>query len=267
MATYAIGDVHGCYDSLCALLDAIDYQSTQDHLIFIGDLVNTGPCSLEVLRLIRSLGQTTVVLGNHDLALLAKGYGAITASLNPTLKSVCDASDGMELLSWLRHQRLFHIEECDQAVFVHAGIPPCWTIGQIKMFSSEVEAVLQGDRYYHFLSSMYGQEPAIWSDDLEGDDRLRYIVNALTRMRFCTLQGQLEFECKALVHPHDDFQPWFHWYQQPYHVFFGHWAWLKGQCHQERCYALDTGCVYGGFLTAINVETKQRIQVKARERP
>ena len=265
MATYAIGDVHGCYDSLCALLDAIDYQSTFDHLIFIGDLVNTGPCSLQVLRLVRSLKHATVILGNHDLALLAKGYGAITAPPSTTLKALMDASDGMELLCWLRHQRLLYTIKDYDSVFVHAGIPPCWATEMALACAKEVEDVLQGPYYHDFFSKMYGQEPALWSENLQSIDRLRYTVNALTRMRFCTSQGQLEFSYKERVHPHSDFQPWFEWYQQSHHVFFGHWARLMGQCDKPQCHALDTGCVYGGFLTAMNVETKQRFQINARE--
>ena len=265
MATYAIGDVHGCYDSLCALLEAINYQSTQDHLIFMGDLVNTGADSLAVLRLVRSMVDVSVILGNHDLALLAKGYGAIKVPPRSQLQSICDAPDGWDLLNWLRQQPLMHSLQDQQAIFVHAGIPPTWTVEQAQAHSYEVESVLQGKHYMEFLTGMYGERPDVWSDSLAGNDRLRYIVNAFTRMRFCTSEGQLEFEYKQTSHPNSDFQPWFHWYQQPYDVFFGHWAWLKGQCHQERCYALDTGCVYGGYLTAINVETKQRITVKACE--
>ncbi len=266
MASYAIGDVHGCYDALQKLLQHIDYRPDRDRLIFIGDLVNTGPDSLQVLRFIAALKNVKVILGNHDLVLLAQGFQAIP-KLKKKFKVICQADDGEVLLHWLRHQSLLHHDVTTNAVFVHAGLPPQWTIQQAALFAAEVEAQLRGESYKDFLSCMYGAKPDTWSDDLSGFDRLRYIVNAFTRMRFCTLQGQLEFNHKSLTPPSANFKPWFDWYERPSDVFFGHWAWLKGHCDHTRCFALDTGCVYGGHLTAINIETKQKFHVEGYFKP
>ena len=197
MATYAIGDIQGCYDSLLSLLDRCAFNPAQDRLWLVGDLVNRGPKSLETLRLIKSLGSAALtVLGNHDLYLLmvAEG-GAKYRGKDDTIQSVLDAPDAAELLDWLRHQPLCHTE----GVFclVHAGLLPQWTIARACELSGEVEAVLQGPDYREFILNLWGSEPAGWSDDLTGWARLRVIVNAMTRMRFCTSDGIMEFNAQG----------------------------------------------------------------------
>lgn len=264
MATYAIGDIQGCYDSLRRLLDRCAFDPVPDRLWLVGDLVNRGPKSLETLRLIKSLGDSALtVLGNHDLYLLmvAEG-GAKFRGKDDTIQSVLDAPDAAELLDWLRHQPLCHTE--GQFCLVHAGLLPQWTAARARELAREVETVIQGADYHEFIMNLWGSEPAGWSDDLQGWPRLRVIVNAMTRMRFCTPDGVMEFKVKGkLVNAPSGHVPWFDLPNRQSAdavLVTGHWSAL-GLKITPNLLALDSGCLWGGHLTAVRLEDRQVFQV------
>ena len=264
MATYAIGDIQGCYDSLQRLLEQCAFDPATDRLWLVGDLVNRGPKSLETLRLIRSFGDAALtVLGNHDLYLLmvAEG-GAKFRGKDDTLQPVLDAPDAGELLAWLRHQPLCHTE--GEFCLVHAGLLPQWTAARARELAREVEAMLQGAQFHDFVLNLWGSEPAGWSDDLSGWPRLRVIVNAMTRMRFCTADGTMEFKTKGkLVNAPPGHLPWF---ELPGRksagavLVTGHWSAL-GLKITPKLLALDSGCLWGGHLTAVRLEDRRVFQV------
>jgi bis(5'-nucleosyl)-tetraphosphatase (symmetrical) len=264
MATYAIGDIQGCYDSLQNLLAACDFDPARDRLWLVGDLVNRGPKSLETLRLIRSFGDAALtVLGNHDLYLLmvAEG-GAKFRGKDDTIQMVLDAPDAGELLAWLRRQPLCHTE--GEFCLVHAGLLPQWTAACARELAREVEDMLQGPRFHEFILNLWGSEPASWSDDLTGWPRLRVIVNAMTRMRFCTRQGAMEFKTKGkLANAPKGYVPWFDLpdRQSAESVLVtGHWSAL-GLKITPNLLALDSGCLWGGHLTAVRLQDRQVFQV------
>jgi len=264
MATYAIGDIQGCYDSLRRLLDLCAFDPAADRLWLVGDLVNRGPKSLETLRLIKSLGPSALtVLGNHDLYLLmvAEG-GAKFRGKDDTLQPIFDAPDKDELLAWLRHQPLCHTE--GEFCLVHAGLLPQWTIARARELAREVEAMLQGDGFRDLILNLWGSEPAGWSDDLTGWPRLRVIVNAMTRMRFCTPNGIMEFKVKGkLANAPTGHIPWFDLpgRQSADSVLVtGHWSAL-GLKITPNLLALDSGCLWGGHLTALRLEDRKVFQV------
>lgn len=266
MTSYAIGDVQGCLPTLHKLLDRLCFDSQRDTLWFCGDLVNRGPDSLNTLRFIKSLGGSArVVLGNHDLHALALAHGVIKAHPKDTLEALLKADDSAELLHWLRQQKLIHCDPDLGYVMVHAGIPPQWTLLQALEYAQEVEGVLRSDSAADFYPHMYGNEPACWHEDLHGFARLRVITNYLTRMRFCTADGTLELKHKGgLDKTPQGFSPWYKFrtpQNDPYHIVFGHWSLLNGDCPVAHIHALDTGCVWGGPLTAMNLETRERIAV------
>lgn len=266
MSTYIIGDVQGCYYELKELLALIQFDPSRDRLGFAGDLVNRGPHSLEVLRFIKSLCSPLVVLGNHDLFLLILGYDLIPEnSYEHTLHNVLLAFDKMELLEWLRHRPLVHYEKNNHAILVHAGLPPQWSIEENLQRAHEVSLALQGPYFKEFLRNLFGDEPCHWGDDLKGQERLRYITNAFTRMRFCNKNGELDLkESNKTNVAKKHFKPWFDWRQpekDKVDILFGHWAALNGQCDAPYCHALDTGCAWGHRLTALKLETKQRVTV------
>ena len=268
MATYAIGDVQGCFRALQLLLDKIRFDPEQDTLWFCGDLVNRGPNNLSVLRFVKRLGSSVkVVLGNHDLHLLAVHAGAKQASKKDTIQDIFQAPDCDELLFWLRQQPLIHVE--NPWVLTHAGVPHLWTVTQARSLASEVEAVLRSEHYCAFLHEMYGNNPACWSDDVDGMSRLRLITNYLTRMRFVTSTGVLNLNAKkGLETAPAGTKAWFAHPRQladkNYRFLFGHWAALEGHTYDPRFIALDTGCVWGGALTAMTLETGQLHAVKGR---
>lgn len=260
MSTYIIGDIQGCLQPLKRLLDVIHYDPSCDRIGFAGDLVNRGPESLATLRFIKSLDNPIIVLGNHDLHLLALGYGLIERDPDHCLQEIVNAPDSVELLDWLRQQPLLFQDP--NFYVVHAGIPPQWSLEHAWQLSQEVSNALRGPDFKTFLAHMHGDEPQQWQEQLEGFDRLRYIVNALTRMRFCTSGGQLDLSNKTALNEKVDFQPWFHWRcNDPQPIIFGHWAALKGRCQQSNIHAIDTGCVWGGPLTAIRIEDRKLFQV------
>jgi len=264
MATYAIGDIQGCYDSLQRLLDCCAFDPGTDRLWLVGDLVNRGPQSLETLRLIKSLGDAALtVLGNHDLYLLmvAEG-GAKFRGKDDTLQAILDAPDRAELLDWLRRQPLCHTE--GDYCLVHAGLLPQWTTARARELAREVETALQGADYHQFILNLWGSEPAGWSDELTGWPRLRVIVNAMTRMRFCTPEGIMEFKTKGeLAKAPAGHLPWF---DAPNRrsadsvLLTGHWSAL-GLKITPKLLALDSGCLWGGHLTAVRLEDRQVFQV------
>ena len=263
MATYAIGDLQGCLTPLVQLLEQINYHPEQDKLWFAGDLINRGEESLETLRFIKSLGSNaTVVLGNHDLHLLAVSHGYGKLKRGDTLAEILTAGDRDDLMDWLRNQPLFHYDEQLNTVMTHAGIPPCWDLKQTQALAQEVEDKLKSDSVDEFFAAMYGNKPDQWSDKLTGLDRLRTITNYLTRMRFCDENSKLDLESKEGINTATKgYAPWFNYLTkvpEDCHIVFGHWAALEGKTQKERIHALDTGCVWGGSLTALRLEDRQR---------
>ena len=267
MPDYAIGDVQGCFDPLMRLLDHIHFDDKQDRLWFVGDLVNRGPQSLEVLRFVRNLPVKPVItLGNHDLYLLARLFTRqLWKSPDDTLETVLAASDADELGHWLRQQPVLWHDQALNLVMCHAGIAPVWSLEQAKVCARELEAVLAGDTFLDFFSQMYGNEPTCWSPALTGMSRLRFITNCFTRMRFCDAKGCLSFDYKGTRQ--DDPPDVFPWFMVPGRpeinadLVFGHWAALGGICPIERLYAIDTGCYWGGALTALCLQDKRRFSV------
>jgi len=258
MATYAIGDVQGCFDELQALLRRIGFDPAHDRLWFVGDLVNRGPKSLEVLRFVHELGErAVVVLGNHDLHLITQHEGFERKRKDDTFDDVLGAPDAKALIDWLRTRPLMHVER--NWAMVHAGLLPGWTISKAFSLGKEVQAALAADNYRDFLANLYGSRPARWDDALAGWDRLRVIVNAMTRMRFCTPEGAMEFQSTG-IEPPAGHQAWYDLRQDEKPLLFGHWSAL-GLKLSERFAGLDTGCVWGGPLTALRLEDRWLAQV------
>lgn len=264
MATYIIGDLQGCYDELMALLKQISYNPKKDQLWFAGDIVNRGPKSLECLEFVKSLGSKgKMVLGNHDFHLLAAYSGSPKAlAKSDTLKSILNAHNVEELIDWLRHQPLMVTHPNLPIVMVHAGIPPQWTIPEALKYSQEIEKILQGKHWQSALTEhIYGNKPKQWDSFLQGWDRARYIINALVRMRFCSKTGRLEFDNKMPTSNNNTaYQPWFshsNRKNKDYQIFFGHWSTL-GAIDAYQVHATDTGCLWGGQLTAYCLDTQKR---------
>ncbi|CRH36460.1 bis(5'-nucleosyl)-tetraphosphatase (symmetrical) ApaH [Pantoea ananatis] len=262
MNTYLIGDVHGCYDELRALLNQVNYDPSQDTLWLTGDLVARGPGSLEVLRYVKSLGDSVrLVLGNHDLHLLAVYAGISRNKPKDRLTPLLEAEDADDLINWLRRQPLLQVDEEKKLVMGHAGITPQWDLDTAQQCAREVEAVLSSDSYPLFLDAMYGDMPNNWSESLTGLARLRFSTNALTRMRFCFPNGQLDMICKdAPESAPPPLKPWF-MIEGPvardHTIVFGHWASLEGKGTPEGIIGLDTGCCWGGNLTLLHWETQR----------
>jgi len=263
VTTYAIGDIQGCYHAFQALLERIQFNPKTDQLWLVGDLINRGSGSLEVLRWCYDHQDSLkVVLGNHDLHALVVANGIVAAHRGDTLNALLAADDSDILLHWLRHQHLAYQE--DGYLMVHAGLLPQWSAEQAISYAAEVEAALQHEDYLSFLTHMYGNWPNAWSESLVGIERLRLITNAMTRIRICTEQGEMEFKFKGeLQDVPNGYLPWFdvpNRATQHTQVIFGHWSAL-GLQQRENLYALDTGCLWGGKLTAMNIHSKQIIQV------
>ncbi len=267
MNTYAIGDLQACAAQLELLLARIDTESPGARLVFVGDIVNRGPASLQTLRRLVDLGERALcVLGNHDLHLLAVSQGIRAPGRGDTLDDILNAPDRDVLLDWLRRQPLARM--VNDHLVVHAGVLPSWTAEQAVALSAEVEAMLQGDDWVEFLRAMYGNEPARWSEALTGHDRLRCIVNAMTRLRFCTEDGEMEFQTKeGPGKPPEGYLPWFEVSGRrtaDTTIVFGHWSTL-GLVQQDRLLGLDTGCVWGGKLSAMRLaaspQDRQLLQI------
>ncbi len=262
MSTYLIGDVHGCLDELLALLAQVDFDPQHDTLWLTGDLVARGPASLDVLRYVRSLGSAVrMVLGNHDLHLLAVYAGISRNKPKDRITPLLEAPDADELINWLRRQPVLQVDDKLKLIMAHAGITPQWDIETAQMCAREVESVLSSDSYPLFLDAMYGDMPNNWSPELTGLARLRFSTNALTRMRFCFPNGQLDMICKDT--PENAPAPLKPWFELPrrvspeYSIIFGHWASLEGKGVPEGIYGLDTGCCWGGNLTLLRWEDKR----------
>jgi bis(5'-nucleosyl)-tetraphosphatase (symmetrical) len=258
MARFAIGDVQGCYDELRALLEKIRFSADRDVLWFVGDLVNRGPKSLEALRFVRSLRDNAiVVLGNHDLHLLALAYGSRDKQKSAdTLDEIFSAPDRDELLEWLLHLPLAHFDSNRRDLLVHGGLIPPWSVGTALSLANEVQSALR-TRPREVFDQMYGNKPDQWSETLTGADRIRFTINVLTRMRVCTTDGRLDLKMKGEPDKaRPPFQPWFEFEQRrsrDVRVIFGHWSAL-GYLNAPGVLALDTGCVWGGALTAFNLD-------------
>jgi bis(5'-nucleosyl)-tetraphosphatase (symmetrical) len=257
MATYAVGDVQGCFDELLRLLREVGFGK-QDRLWFVGDLVNRGPKSLEVLRFVRDLGErAVVVLGNHDLHLVTQHEGFERTRKDDTFADVLGATDARELVGWLRARPMMHVEGA--YAMVHAGLLPQWSISQALSLGREVEAALRSADYRAFLGNMYGSQPDAWSETLAGWDRLRVIVNAMTRLRFCTPDGRMDFRAKGKAPP-PGHVPWYDLRKDREVIVCGHWSAL-GLKTSEKLAALDSGCVWGGRLSALRLEDRAVFQV------
>lgn len=278
MTDYAIGDIHGCITELEALLDKVQFDPSRDVLWSVGDLVGRGPHSRDVLHFVRRLGRSfRCVLGNHDLHLLAVLSGAREPHPKDNTEAVIAATDASEWLDWLRQQPLMITDTLRNRCMVHAGIYPQWTHSYAQQRADEAAAILQGPDYKHYLQQMYHSEPSVWSEQLTGVERFRFIVNAFTRMRYLYAESDsdshtrdavtaqplhLDFACKlgpAEAPAH--LMPWFKYYpQSPIQTVFGHWAALQGQTDRTDIIGLDTGCVWGKSLTLLNFSTQSLTQ-------
>lgn len=254
MAVYAIGDVQGCLEELHALLEVVAFDPARDRLWFTGDLVNRGPDSLGVLRYVRGLGDAAVsVLGNHDLHLLAIAHGVMPLKRKDTLRATLAAPDRDALLDWLRHRPLLHRDKALGWTMLHAGLPPQWSLKHARRCAAELEAVLRGPAVVDYFEHMYGDEPARWSERLDGWGRLRFITNCLTRLRYCTADGTLVLDAKG--RPGSQREGVLPWFAVPERasagkrLIFGHWSTL-GHHEGDDVVCVDSGCLWGGALTA-----------------
>lgn len=267
MAVYAVGDLQGCLDPLKRLLERIRFDPAADRLWFAGDLVNRGPASLETLRFVHGLGDCAVtVLGNHDLHLLATAWGdSRPRKKRDTLEDILAAPDREALLEWLRRRPLLHDDRALDFTMVHAGLPPQWELADARAAAGELEAVLRGDRFVDFLRQMYGNQPDRWDPALAGTPRLRFIVNAFTRLRYLRPDGSLDFSNKgATQRAGDGLVPWFRFpgrRSAGARIVFGHWSTL-GAVEHEGAFSIDTGCVWGGRLTALRLDDATRAHVE-----
>lgn len=271
MTTYAIGDVQGCHEELVELLGTLHFEPSRDRVVFVGDLVNRGPASLDVLRLARDLGPAAItVLGNHDLHLLAVAHGG-RPGRRDTLNAVLAASDCDELLEWLGAQPLAWRHPETGTLLVHAGVPPQWSVEQTLELAQEASRVIAGTEGPRFFSRMYGDEPDRWKPGLRGTERLRFVVNCLTRLRYCDDKGRLDLKPKGA--PGTQAPHLLPWFQVPgratagHPIVFGHWSTL-GRVHwpEDHVHGLDTGCVWGERLTALELETGRIVDVPSRRR-
>ena len=256
MTTCAIGDIQGCYDELQTMLKGINFEPEKDTLWFTGDLVNRGPKSLDVLRFVKNLPNAITVLGNHDLHLLTLAYSNNPPPNKHTMQEILDAPDSEELLTWLRNQPFVHHDNKIGYMLVHAGIPPQWSLEKTLKLANEAHEALISENFIDFLDNLYGDEPDEWDDSLTGWDRLRYIINAFTRMRFITPSGKLLLEVKGKIGSQP--QGYIPWFRAPHRkmaenkIIFGHWAALEG-IQENNVFGIDTGCVWGRHLSYLKI--------------
>jgi len=260
MSVYVIGDIQGCFDELQELVEFISFNPKKDQLWFVGDLVNRGPKSLETLRYVKSLGKAAViVLGNHDLHLLAAHAGVKEIQTTNSLYPVLQANDINEIIDWLRKQPLLIANKKLNFAIVHAGLAPQWSIEDAIKYSKEVQNVLCSNKYQDFLHNMYGDEPNHWDARLQGWNRLRTITNFMTRVRYCTNKGEMSFTDKGPPGSQSPkMKPWFEIPSRKSHdttIVFGHWSTL-GHVNKHNIIATDTGCLWGGHLTAIKIDNE-----------
>ncbi|MCB1758993.1 MAG: symmetrical bis(5'-nucleosyl)-tetraphosphatase [Gammaproteobacteria bacterium] len=262
MAVYAVGDLQGCYSDLLRLLDKIKFDQHKDRLWFAGDLVNRGPDSLSTLRLVKGLGKAAItVLGNHDLHLLAISEGNLKhLGRDNSLQSILRAQDREELLLWLRHRPLMHCDKKLNYSIIHAGLAPQWSIATARSLAREVEVCLQGDGFSDYCMRIYGNKPDLWDDTLSGMARLRFITNCFTRLRYCDPSGVLALRDKGPIGSQSAGKmPWFSVpgrASRDERIIFGHWSTL-GYHHAENTWALDSGCLWGGHLSALQLRKRK----------
>lgn len=272
MATYAIGDIQGCYEEFALLLDHVDFKTDRDTLWLLGDLINRGPDNVSVVRRVMEMGDAAiVVLGNHDLHYLAVHRGGHTPNRSDTFTDLLDSPIADEASDWFREQRFFYRDKALGYVMAHAGIPHLWRMKQALALAGEVEEVIQGSACEQYFREMYGNEPDVWQEDLEGMPRWRVITNYFTRMRLVDANGVMNFSHKgALEDAPAGLSPWFAFERpQPIRqkILFGHWAALEGHTGDERFVGLDTGCVWGRALTALRLEDGRLFQAEAVKNP
>jgi len=268
--TYAIGDPQGCYDELRRLLDKINFDPDKHQVWFTGDLVNRGPNSINVLRFVKELGKSAIsVLGNHDLQLLATAAGILPISKKDTIAGVLEASDIAELLDWLRFQPVMHYDKTLAYCMVHAGLHPKWDLQTALSCAAELESVLQGEQYPNFLQHMNCDTSVKWSADLVGMERLNFICNCFTQLRYCDKKGRLVFDISCKDALKKGYQPWFDMpkrVNKNLPIVFGHWASLAAkQITQKNLFPLDSACVHGGSLTALHLEKNRYFKIRCRE--
>ncbi|MFT6732526.1 MAG: bis(5'-nucleosyl)-tetraphosphatase (symmetrical) [Polaribacter sp.] len=265
MATYAIGDIQGCYQSFIKLLKKINFNPGNDQLWLAGDMINRGPDSLKVMNyILENRSAVKCVLGNHDLHFLAVIHDCKRINPKDTFIDVLESDILDDAVQYLSHLPLVIIDDQKQWMMAHAGIHPTWSINKALSLSAEVMKVIQSSDAVHFYENMYGNTPSIWSEAIEGYDRLRTITNIFTRMRY--LDGNLALELTEKSSPKnrpDHLRPWFDFENKLFQskLVFGHWASLEGKCPTENYFALDTGCVWGGKLTALRLQDKKLFQV------
>lgn len=270
MATYVIGDIQGCYPQLEQLLAKIQFDAAQDELWSVGDLVNRGPDSLNTLRFFKALGKRAkVVLGNHDMHLLAVAHGN-RERYKPhkdTLEAILKAEDRDELMAWLRQQAFLHYDAQHKVAMIHAGLPPQWDLATAQGCANELESLLRSKKAKAFLQAMYGLDDKVWSPELTGLSRLRFINSCFTRLRYCNAKGKLQMKNKNIptdLNGTEEVMPWFAHPQRASRdttIVFGHWATL-GYYSGNNVYGLDSGCLWGGRLSALRLEDRQLFQVQ-----
>jgi bis(5'-nucleosyl)-tetraphosphatase (symmetrical) len=274
MSTYAIGDLQGCYSELQNLLDEINFDETNDRLWFVGDIVNRGPESLACLRFVKSLGSNAkIVLGNHDLHLLAIANKVKKPHRKDTVDEILNADDSEELLEWLRHQPLLVSNAELDFTMIHAGLPPQWTLEQTKKLAQETESLLQSEQFNDFIHKMYGDQPDTWSNTLKDNDRHRFIINAFTRLRYINKNGRIDVKENGA--PGTQSESLIPWYAIPKRkikknkIIFGHWSTVhlgnENNFKQYNVYPLDTGCLWGGELTAMRLEDEKLYSVPSQQ--
>ena len=261
MAIYAVGDLQGCLVPFEELLDTLNFKENKDQIWLTGDLVNRGPESLETLRLVKKLGDSAItVLGNHDLHLLALDAGVRKSRQDDTLLPILEAADREELINWLRHRPLLHYDRSLKTLMTHAGVYPRWSFKQLVERVGEVEEILRGKHHQIFLKKMYGNAPSHWREDLKKWQRARFITNALTRMRFCHKDGALDMDEKGSPDKRqEEIIPWFEFPKrkcQKWRIVFGHWS-AVGFQNMGNVISLDSGCVWGGKLTAVRLDSNK----------
>ena len=274
MSTYAIGDLQGCFSELQDLLDKINFDESKDKLWFVGDLVNRGPESLKCLRFVKSLGKKAkTVLGNHDLHLLAVANKVREPHRNDTFDEILNANDADELFNWIRHLPLLVHDKKLNFTMIHAGLPPQWSLKKAKKLAKETESLLQSKQFNDFIHNMYGDQPDSWSKTLDGDDRYRFIINCFTRVRYLEQSGKLNL--KENNSPGTQPESLIPWYALPRRktnkdkIIFGHWSTVtlgeKQNFKEYNVYPLDTGCLWGGTLTAMRLEDEKIFSVSSKQ--
>tara|TARA_R110002074_G_scaffold145034_1_gene293223 strand:+ start:88996 stop:89823 length:828 start_codon:yes stop_codon:yes gene_type:complete len=263
MATYAIGDLQGCYDPLRRLLDTLKFDPAHDQLWFAGDLINRGPKSLQTLRFIISLGDSArTVMGNHECHFLAVAYGHKNPHRADTFEQLLAAEDAKDLVDWVRSQPFMYEDHSLGYSMIHAGLPPQWSLSEARQYARELEATFQSDNIEQFLASMYGDQPGRWDTNLTGNERLRFVINCFTRLRYCDEQGRLHLKEKGAIGTQaEGLLPWF---EAPNRktlndrLLFGHWSTL-GLHKKNNAICLDSGCLWGGKLSAIKLDGSEQV--------